>query len=650
MFRVFASVFLIFQAGSAATPEEVFRAIRDNDLATLKQLVSKKEDAGLADSRGTTPLHYAAALGSVESVKLLIEAGADVQARNAMDATPLILAAPSAQKVALLLAKGADPNARSKAGRTALLVAASCEACSESVRLLLNANADVNVADERGILPLTAAAGVGQTATVQLLLARGARADAPDKARFSALMGAVASNNIELVKLLLSKGADVNMANTFGGKVKHGMIALTQLTPLVLAAPAGSVEMVRTLIAAGANVNAQDGRGMTPLMAAVSSENQDANVIKALLAAGADPNAVDKAGESVVDWANKFAHPSTLAILRSAGARSKLATVAAIHPPEKPETSVRRAAGRSMDLLHRSSSEFFKQSGCVGCHHQPVTDRAFASMRRAGLTNTTLTQEDQMRSLLIAKPLEPALLQLIGPGGEVDSVANAAMGFHANGIAANSLTDAMVHYIAARQTPEGGWKSFGISRVPMEDSNITRTALAVRVLRVYGWPARKAEIDERIARARAWMLKAEPRNSYERADLLLGLHWAGATASEMARVAAGLKREQRADGGWSQNKYLSPDAYATGLAMYALHESGQMKASDPAYKRGVDFLLKTQLEDGSWYVRSRSPKFQPYFQSGFPHDHDQWISASATAFAVMALAPAAETTTARAGR
>jgi hypothetical protein len=57
----------------------------------------------------------------------------------------------------------------------------------------------------------------------------------------------------------------------------------------------------------------------------------------------------------------------------------------------------------------------------------------------------------------------------------------------------------------------------------------------------------------------------------------------------------------------------------------------------------VEYLLKTQLDDGSWHVASRAVKFQPYFQSGFPHDHDQWISASATAWATMALSYAAET-------
>jgi hypothetical protein len=75
--------------------------------------------------------------------------------------------------------------------------------------------------------------------------------------------------------------------------------------------------------------------------------------------------------------------------------------------------------------------------------------------------------------------------------------------------------------------------------------------------------------------------------------------------------------------------------------MYALAESG-MSPQDPAYRRGVGYLLSTQQADGSWHVRSRSPKLQPYFQSGFPHDHDQWISSAATAFAAAALAEAVQ--------
>ena len=73
-----------------------------------------------------------------------------------------------------------------------------------------------------------------------------------------------------------------------------------------------------------------------------------------------------------------------------------------------------------------------------------------------------------------------------------------------------------------------------------------------------------------------------------------------------------------------------------------MRQAGAIGAADAAYQKGVKFLLSTQFPDGSWYVRSRAPKFQPYFQSGFPFDHDQWVSSAGTAWAVLALAPAIE--------
>ena len=86
---------------------------------------------------------------------------------------------------------------------------------------------------------------------------------------------------------------------------------------------------------------------------------------------------------------------------------------------------------------------------------------------------------------------------------------------------------------------------------------------------------------------------------------------------------------------------MGSDAYATGEALWALHESG-MKPSDPVYRRGVDYLLRAQQEDGTWHVVTRSLTFQPYFESGFPHGHDQWISQAGSVLAAMALTFAAK--------
>jgi hypothetical protein len=63
--------------------------------------------------------------------------------------------------------------------------------------------------------------------------------------------------------------------------------------------------------------------------------------------------------------------------------------------------------------------------------------------------------------------------------------------------------------------------------------------------------------------------------------------------------------------------------------------------TDPAIRRAVAFLLRTQRDDGSWFVRNRAMKIQPYFESGFPYSHDQWISQAATAWAAMALTESA---------
>jgi hypothetical protein len=75
-----------------------------------------------------------------------------------------------------------------------------------------------------------------------------------------------------------------------------------------------------------------------------------------------------------------------------------------------------------------------------------------------------------------------------------------------------------------------------------------------------------------------------------------------------------------------------------------LHEAGGMRTSDPVWSRGLQFLLRTQQPDGSWHVISRlhppAEVSPPYFESGYPHGHDQFISAMGACWSIMALADA----------
>src|SRR4029079_1954999 len=85
------------------------------------------------------------------------------------------------------------------------------------------------------------------------------------------------------------------------------------------------------------------------------------------------------------------------------------------------------------------------------------------------------------------------------------------------------------------------------------------------------------------------------------------------------------------------NDTLESDIYSTSLTLYALLKAG-VAPGDRSQARAISYLLGTQHGDGSWYVASRAPKFQPYFDGGFPYEHDQWISSMATGWATAALA------------
>jgi squalene cyclase len=152
---------------------------------------------------------------------------------------------------------------------------------------------------------------------------------------------------------------------------------------------------------------------------------------------------------------------------------------------------------------------------------------------------------------------------------------------------------------------------------------------------------------DRVGRAAAWLATQSPRDTEEHALRLMGLSWAGSSKSLKASAIRALLALQRPDGGWTQTAAITiPDAYATGQSLYALHLAG-VSVKDPAYQRGVDFLLRTQRKDGSWYVTSRSHPVQPLIDGGYPYINHQWISAAGASWSTMALLATVPVQTAR---
>jgi len=230
-----------------------------------------------------------------------------------------------------------------------------------------------------------------------------------------------------------------------------------------------------------------------------------------------------------------------------------------------------------------------------------------------------------------------SMLQAMTDGGGQHSVAYSLGGMAAQDLPADEITDAMAVHLAAGQMEDGSW-STAPDRPPVQYSDYTTTALSIWGLSKYAPEGRREVFQEQIERGVAWLLAAPSSETIEEAAFrLLGLGWGDAPVSRRTPSVRDLMRLQRSDGGWAQLPTLESDAYATGQALVALHLAGGMPASHGVYQRGLEYLLRTQQEDGSWRVASRARPFQPYFESGFPHGKDQWISICATSWATMAL-------------
>lgn len=303
------------------------------------------------------------------------------------------------------------------------------------------------------------------------------------------------------------------------------------------------------------------------------------------------------------------------------------------------EAELRAASTRALKLIQQAQAGWYKRETCASCHNQLLPEIPLKLARERDIPiDETAAREETAAVFGLLKDLDAAV-----QGYDfIDAVSNGwtLVAAHAAGIKPNLATSAYAQMIASRQLADGGWFMID-ARPPQSNSRFTATAICAQAMRLYLPEQMKSENQSRTLKARAWLLKATPRSTEERAMQLLGLHWTGADVKACKNAARQLLAEQREDGGWCELAGLPSDAYSTGEALAALHEGAGLPISDPVYQRGLRYLLKSQETDGSWHVRSRlhppAPVSPPYFETGFPFQHDQFVSVMGSSWAAAAL-------------
>lgn len=234
-------------------------------------------------ARGDTALIIAAQKNSIEIASYLIEKGARISVANRKKETPslIVVRNGNAAFMTLLLDNGVDPDrarierkidpfitrSHKKEPRPSLLIEAAAGGHTGTVRVLLNAGAQVDIQDDIGRSALFKASEQGHSSTVALLLAHQADPNLYDNSGRTSLMVASKNGYKNIVEALIAHNADVNAIEQRGSN-SHRDISVGGMTALIYSSRGGHVDIAEILLQNGANKRLSSNTGETALAAA----------------------------------------------------------------------------------------------------------------------------------------------------------------------------------------------------------------------------------------------------------------------------------------------------------------------------------------------------------------------------------------------
>jgi|SRR5579862_5870792 len=286
-----------------------------------------------------------------------------------------------------------------------------------------------------------------------------------------------------------------------------------------------------------------------------------------------------------------------------------------------PAPSTHAVVERGLQFLQKEAYRWKETRKCAACHHAATMVWTFNEARASGysvdekalkeitewaftdMKTNSLTEQEPPRDVInlgwvyVLLSVETAPALGAPAGYENDKLGDT------NEDALFSARRTLIRQIVNKQVSDGSWGHPLDERVPL-GGPVEDIAILSRLALLQSGD-NSASVADSINKAANWLGANHDKTSRQGRNLRLLMNLReGKPAAELNSAIASIRVEQNADGGWSQTPDMGSDAYATGQTLYALARAG-VKRESPEMKRGVEFLERTQNEEGSWPMTSR---------------------------------------------
>lgn len=281
--------------------------------------------------------------------------------------------------------------------------------------------------------------------------------------------------------------------------------------------------------------------------------------------------------------------------------------------PADSKAAVKNSVERAVGYLQEKGLDWKESRQCASCHHVPLMTWAMHAAKRhdIGIDEELLKEATDWHFAEgdPAKIIQTATESEENPYPNPLSLNTAYMLLSEsngpNDMARRPMVAKFLKHVVEVQQADGSWREFQ-GRPPIFASQMELTLFLINTL---SWPEQPEELKGLVVDSRRkamnWaMTQGDDLEIQEVALRLWMLKTAGRPQAEIDAAVQKLIARQQADGGWSQNAQRASDAYATGQVLYALQEAALSPQHD-AMRRGVEFLLTSQSQDGSWAMISR---------------------------------------------